>query len=172
MVADVSKRPKKIHQLVFGWTRGMVAEVLKQLKRTTSGLCLDAREVVVVVDTLERPKITTSNSRLDVREVSLVVVAEGLKQPENTTSGSRLEARKVVNVGGRVVRVVVVRFESPLLGWIPPCWSPACRHRHRCCGLLSLLWLVVAALRLCIVVVVLLAFFVCASFITSASGVR
>jgi len=122
-----------------------VAEVLKQLKRTTSFSRLDAREVVAVADTLEQPKITTSDSRLNAREVSLVVVAEGLKQPEKTTSGSRLKARKVVSGGGRAVRVVVVGFESPSLGWILPRWSPACRHRHRCCGLSSLLWVVVAA---------------------------
>jgi len=48
--------------------------------------------------------------------------------------------------GGRVVRVVVITFESPSLGWILPRWSPACHRRHRCCGLSSLLWLVVAAL--------------------------
>ena len=47
--------------------------------------------------------------------------------------------------GGRAVRVVVVGFESPSLGWILPRWSPACRRRHRCCGLSSLLLVVVAA---------------------------
>ena len=54
-----------------------VADALKPLKRTTFGLCLDVREVVVVRGMSKRPKLTTSGSRLDAREV--VVVAQAVE---------------------------------------------------------------------------------------------
>ena len=116
----------------------VVVDVLKQLKKTTSSSHWDTREVVAEV-LMERLKKTTSDSRLDVREV--VVVAEGLKQPKKATSGSRLDAREV-EVGwwqggmcGRChIQIALLGLDSP------------CHRHHRCCGLSSLLRLVVAAL--------------------------
>jgi len=50
----------------------VAADALKPPKRTTSGLRLDAREVVIVGATSKPPKMTTSSSHLDAREVAVV----------------------------------------------------------------------------------------------------
>ena len=100
-MADALEHPRKTTSSSHLDAREMVvAEVLKQLERTT-GSCLDAREVVAMADTLERPKKNTSDSRLHAREV--VVVTERLKRPKKPTFGSYLNAREVVVVAGRYV---------------------------------------------------------------------
>jgi len=58
-------------------------------ENTTSGLRLDAREVVVVADVLQARKKNTSDSRLVARWW-------WPQTCRNTTSGSRLDAREVV----------------------------------------------------------------------------
>ena len=47
---------------------------IKTDKRTTSGLRLDAREVMVVVEASKLEKKTTSSSHLDTREVVALAV--------------------------------------------------------------------------------------------------
>jgi len=54
--------------------------MVKTPKRTTSSLCLNAREVVAVGGAPKPLKRTTSGSCLDVRVVVVVVVGVMLKQ--------------------------------------------------------------------------------------------
>jgi len=77
VVGDRLKEQKNHLWLAFGCEGGGGGgRQVERPKKTTSGSCLDAREVVVV-RWVETSKKTTSGSRLDVREV--VVVAEALE---------------------------------------------------------------------------------------------
>jgi len=131
-VADALKQPKKTtsSSRLLGREGGGGGRGVGNDRKKPPPTHLDAREVVVA-DMLERPKKkTTSDSRLNAREV--VVVAEGLKQPKR--NHLQLAFGREGGGGGRAVRVVVVGFESPSLGWILSRWSQAC-CRHLCCGL-------------------------------------
>ena len=82
-MADTLKIKKKDHLwLTFrhegGGGHGSRVE---NQKKTTSGLCLDAREVVVVADMSKVEKKTTSGLRLHAREVVVVLALKVEKKP-------------------------------------------------------------------------------------------
>ena len=74
-MADVSK----IYPwLVFGHEGGgSGGRHVERFEKSTSGSCLNTREVVASGRRIEKPDKSTSNSRLDAREV--VVMADALK---------------------------------------------------------------------------------------------